>query len=202
MARTYKKQSVVSGLKISDILKMPETQFKQYSVSDQRKIVGRLVSAGNKRLKAFERKGDSSPAVYEVLESGGKFSTRGKDESELLKEMNRARSFMRQEISKVSVWKKTREKVLKGLREKREIYLNESQVTDVMRLVNIVRANRPLTREERYALIKQGILELRKGEESIEEIGRRLSQEMDELYKQSQEDYINATSVSDFFTVK
>lgn len=54
MART---KSSVAGLTIKDITRIPESKFQSYSASDQRKIVSRLVSAANKRIRSFERKG-------------------------------------------------------------------------------------------------------------------------------------------------
>ena len=64
MARTYKQPSIVSGMTIQDILNMDNKTFNSLNTSDMRKVVGRLVSAGNKRLRSFERAGESLSLIH------------------------------------------------------------------------------------------------------------------------------------------
>ena len=73
MARIYKQPSLVSGMTVQDILNMDNTTFNKLTESEMRKVVGRLVSAGNKRLRSFERAGESSPATRHGEKSGGVF---------------------------------------------------------------------------------------------------------------------------------
>ena len=105
MAREYKNKSIVSGLSVEDVLNMKPNQLEVLSDSDLRKVVGRLVSAGNKRLRRFEKRGENSPAYRRAMQSGGAFSTRGKDRDALLNELQRARIFFKDETSSLKRWK-------------------------------------------------------------------------------------------------
>lgn len=96
----------VTGKSVEDILSLNPDDFVYMDESDVRKIVGRLVSAGNKRLRAFERKGDYSPAYNRAMESGGKFSTAGKDFNQLQEEFVRAREFFHSPTGSLKEWRK------------------------------------------------------------------------------------------------
>lgn len=104
----YKNPSNVSGLSIKDVLSMDPDTFGDMPESDVRRLVGRLVSAGNKRLRTFEKRGDASPAYERAMESGGKFSTAGKSVEELKQEFARARDFLNSETGSVRKWEKTK----------------------------------------------------------------------------------------------
>lgn len=118
----YKSPSVVSGKSVDDIARMDPDEFDSMSESDVRKIVGRLVSAGNKRMRGFERKGIESPAYNEAVASGGKFSTKGKDIEGLKEEFARARAFIKSPTSTVKQWGKIKKEVEKEVRTEAEKY--------------------------------------------------------------------------------
>lgn len=107
----YKNQSNVSGLKVSDIVSMSPGQIAEMTDADLRRLVGRLVSAGNKRLRTFERNNEKSPAYQQVIESGGHFSTKGKNRGELIQEYNRARFFFQSGTSSVKDWRRLKQEV-------------------------------------------------------------------------------------------
>ena len=90
----YKNPSIVSGISISDILSMDNATFDSLGEKPLRMIVGRLVSAGNKRLRNFEKKQETSPAERYVMEHGGMFSTKGKNLNALRAEFKRAKDFL------------------------------------------------------------------------------------------------------------
>lgn len=118
----YRNPSVVSGKSVEEIVRMDPDSFDYMSESDVRKIVGRLVSAGNKRLRGFERKGIESPAYNEAMASGGKFSTKGKDIEELKEEFARARAFIQSPTSTVKQWGKIKKEVAKEVQAEAEKY--------------------------------------------------------------------------------
>ena len=60
------------------------------------------IDAANKRLKRLQGMETLSPALNSVMQSGGKFSIKGKTRNELLKEASRALSFMNMKTSTVS----------------------------------------------------------------------------------------------------
>lgn len=202
MARSYKKPSVVSGLSVSQILKMPESKFKEYSLSDQRAIISRLVSAGNKRLRTFEKYGVESPTVIDVMESGGKFSTKGKtDEGALLKELTRARSFLRNPMSTLKEWRKIESKMFESLQE-RGYDVDREQMATLANVLGKLSREHKLTTSERYNVIYQVESILGDNEyATADDITRTIEKQLDKIYKSTQEDYINA-STSDFMPVK
>lgn len=117
MARTYKNKSLVSGMTIKEILNMDNKTFDALNEKDLRQVVGRLVSAGNKRLRTFQRQGETSPAErYIMRESGGMFSTRGKDFGELRTEFKRAKGFLDSETGSIKGWNKVRDETLQSLK--------------------------------------------------------------------------------------
>ena len=71
--KKYKQPSLVSGLSIDDILNMDIVDFNRLSEKDLKLVVGRMVSAVNKRLRRFEKKGISTPATRALMKSGGSF---------------------------------------------------------------------------------------------------------------------------------
>lgn len=201
MARQYKKQSSVSGLSISQILKMPESKFRQYSESDQRKIVGRLVSAGNKRLRTFEKYDVESPTVIDVIESGGKFSTRGKDEAGLLKELTRARAFLKSPTSTLSGWRKIENKMHEGL-QKRGYDVKIENLNVIANMLGKLSRERSLTSDERYKIMEKiNYMLNEQGQQNADDLIKAIERDLDNIYRSTQEDFLNATA-SDFFPVK
>ncbi len=109
MKLTYKNPSIVSGMTVKDILNMDENIWNRLTAGELRQVTGRLVSAGNKRIRNLERQENSSPALRAVNRSGGKFSTRGKNFSQLKSEFARAKNFLQQKTSTVKGWKKVKQ---------------------------------------------------------------------------------------------
>ena len=125
----YRNPSVVSGLSVQDVLRMDPDDFENMAESDVRKLVGRLVSAGNKRLRTFEKRGETSPAYDRAMESGGKFSTKGKTLEELQEEFARARAFLKSESGSVRKWNKTK-KIWKEMGARIQ-HKNEKEIIDL-----------------------------------------------------------------------
>lgn len=198
MART---KSSVAGLTIKDITRMSETKFQKYSASDQRKIVSRLVSAANKRIRSFERKGIESPAIMGMNENGGKFSIKGKDESGLLKELTRVRGFLRDPTSTIKGWNKFETKTFEGLKQ-RNIEVQKEDVSDIVYALSQLTKEHSMTRAERYkALNKMSALLKNNGDMSTSDLISNVRNQLDTIYKETQ-DYNNEASVSDFFRIK
>lgn len=114
----YKQPSYVSGLSVDDIMNLPGEEFNKLNLSDMRKVVSRLVSAGNKRIRRLE-KADLHPTVLDSLaKSGGKFSTKGKNLNQLRAEFVRAKQFLSKETSSVTGYKKVLKEISKKYAEK------------------------------------------------------------------------------------
>ena len=107
---------------VDTILNMSTSDFQDMTVSAKRKILSTLVSAGNKRLRRFDAKNESSPAVSELRRSGPDYlSTKGKNETQLVEEFERAVKFMKQKSSTVSGYNQIVKKIKEGLIKKNVI---------------------------------------------------------------------------------
>ena len=75
---------------------------KEAKIVAYRKEASRLVSLANKRVQRLESNGlKDSPAYKKYLETGGKFSVRGKTHNQLQAEVSRLRNFIDSETSTV-----------------------------------------------------------------------------------------------------
>lgn len=111
---TYKQPSIVSGLSTKDILYMDTTKFNKLNEKELRLVVSRLVSSGNKRIRALEKTGHYIPALESLRDKNGEikvFTTKGKNLTQLRKEYARARNFMTHETSTVKGYKAMRDKI-------------------------------------------------------------------------------------------
>lgn len=114
-------QSYVTGKSINDILNIPVKELEKMSMSQLQKVVGRGVSAGNKRIRRFFEARNRLPLAgrpkgtktYEEM----KFSTRGKNKTELLEEFKRLRNFYKSEMSSLTTFKKVEKKVIDELKK-------------------------------------------------------------------------------------
>lgn len=114
----YKQPSIVSGMSINDIVNMDIRTFEKLSESDMRKVVGRLVSSVNKRMRRFEEAGIVTPATRALEKSGGLLSTKGKDLNQLRHEYARARNFLNMETSSQAGYKRVQKQTIKTLKER------------------------------------------------------------------------------------
>lgn len=117
MPKTYKQKSIVSGLSINDIMSMDIRDFNKMSESDLRKVTGRLVSAGNKRMRRMESAGIESPSLRKAEKSGGAFTVKDKNINQLRSEFMRAKSFLQSPTSSIKGYKETQKKTIEGLKK-------------------------------------------------------------------------------------
>ena len=129
--KTYKQPSIVSGKSISDILNMDIREFNKLGLSDLRKVVGRLVSAVNKRVRRFMKSGISTPATRSLEKSGGMLSTKDKDLNQLRTEFARGRNFLEMETSSRKGYEDVQKKTIQTLQE-RGVDLTTEELDDVL----------------------------------------------------------------------
>ena len=110
----------VSGMSISDIMNIDIDTMNKMGESDLRRVTSRLVSAGNKRIRAIERKGIITHA-YRNLGTNTRFSTQvGENLSgsqrvnKLREEFSRAKRFLSAKTSTIRGHKA----VIKAVKEK------------------------------------------------------------------------------------
>lgn len=80
----------------------PEYKEKREAIRSYRKEASRLASVANKRVSRLERNSlKDSPAYQAYLETGGKFSVKGKSYNEVQAEVSRLKKFLNSETSTV-----------------------------------------------------------------------------------------------------
>lgn len=203
MARTYKKPSIVSGMSVQDILNMDIETFNKLNTSDLRKVVGRLVSAGNKRLRSFERAGESSPATRHVEKSGGAFSTKGKDLNALRAEYTRAKNFMQSKTGTRKGWKQVKKETIQGLR-KQGVEMSESQFEDVWTAYEDLKEISPevANRGLKYSVLKDVADMVTNTDKSADEIATALHENLSEIYEKQAGLNNGIDGVSGFFEIE
>lgn len=203
MARIYKQPSLVSGMSVQDILNMDINTFNRLTASELRKVVGRLVSAGNKRLRSFERSGESSPATRHVMKSGGVFSTKGKDLNELRAEYARAKIFMQSKTGTRKGWKQVKKETIQGLK-KRGIEISEKQFEDVWKAYEDLKELSPevANRGLKYSVLKDVADMVTDTNKSAEKIALTLHNSLAQIYETQAGLYNGVDGVSGFFEIE
>lgn len=203
MARKYKQPSLVSGMSIQDIMNMDINTFNKLSTSELRKVVGRLVSAGNKRLRSFEKAGESSPSTRYVEKSGGKFSTKGKDLNALRAEYTRAKTFLQSKTGTRRGWKKVKKETISGLK-KYGVEMNEDQFEGVWQAYEDLKELSPevANRGLKYSVLKDIADMVTDPNKSADEIATALHDNLSKIYEEQAELNDEFTGVSGFFEIE
>lgn len=203
MARTYKQPSIVSGMSVQDILNMDINMFNKLNTSDLRKVVGRLVSAGNKRLRSFERAGESSPATRHVAKSGGAFSTKGKDLNALRAEYTRAKNFLQAKTGTRKGWKQVKKETIAGLK-KQGVEMTESQFNDVWEAYEDLKELSPevANRGLKYSVLKDVANMVTDTDKSADEIATVLHENLSQIYEEQAGLNNGVDGVSGFFEIE
>ena len=203
MARKYKQQSIVSGMSVQDILNMDIDTFNKLNTSDLRKVVGRLVSAGNKRLRSFERADERSPATRHVAKSGGKFSTKGKDLNALRSEYMRAKNFMQAKTGTRKGWKQVKRETIASLK-KHGVEMTESQFDDVWTAYEDLKELSPevANRGLKYSVLKDVADMVTDTDKSADEIAVALHENLSQIYEDQAGLNNGVDGVSGFFEIE
>lgn len=195
--KTYKQQSIVSGKSISDILNMDIGTFNKLDISDMRKVVGRLVSAGNKRIRNFEKSGQTSPALRQVRQSGGAFSTKGKNLNQLRNEFMRAKGFIENKSSTVTGWKKIKKQTVENLR-KQGVNVTTENLDSVLRAYEKLKEVDPSISSKAFKYRVMGEIASQPERMDIEERILEMQERLDDIYEEGMK-LDDEYSVSDFF---
>ena len=203
MARKYKQPSIVSGMTVQDILNMDINTFNKLNTSDLRKVVGRLVSAGNKRLRSFERAGESSPATRYVAKSGGVFSTKGKDLNALRSEYTRAKNFLQSKTGTRKGWKQVKKEIIAGLK-KQGVEMTDSQFNDVWKAYEELKELSPevANRGLKYSVLKDVADMVTDTDKSADEIATVLHENLSKIYEEQAGLNNGIDGVSGFFEIE
>ncbi len=168
------------------------------------RAVRRLADTANKRIKQFQEAGIEPPAYLNVMKSGGKFSTRGKDVNQLRSEFIRARNFLNMKTST----KRGYEKVKKDFFDRvnataaQRISLSDEALNKFWRVYDKTESDiSPFVKgSERGQKIVFDVF-IKDTELTEKELIKKVLEKFDIYYeeKQQEEEYFNA---SDFFSIK
>lgn len=203
MAKVYKQPSLVSGKSVSDILNMDINAFNSLKLPEMRKVVGRLVSAGNKRLRSFERAGERSPATRHIEKSGGVFSTRGKSLNELRAEYIRAKNFLESKTGTRKGWTEVKKKIISSL-EKKGVFMTLEQFNDVWESYEKLKELSPEVANKafKYTSLQNVQNMVEDTNFSADEIATKLHDELTEIYEEQAGLNNGVSGVSGFFEVQ
>lgn len=206
---TYKQPSIVSGKSVKDILDMDVAQFNSLTTKDMQKVVGRLVSAGNKRARRLLNNGESALPLTRLMSSGGMLSTKDKNLNELRAEFMRAKNFLEDSRSTVTGNRKFKKTVIDQLKKKHNINMTVSQFDQFFEIYEKAKELNPTIANRR---LKYGVFGLiaeeyqQKGDlldgPDVDKIIERLTKQVNEIYeKQEAQEENEFSGVSEFFEI-
>lgn len=186
----------VRGKSIQSLMNLSQKDLKNLSRNSLSKVVSRLASAGNKRLKRFEKSGIESPSTLHVKEHGGKFSVRGKSSAELTKEFLRVKSFLQSETGTIKGAKQVRKTVISELRKK-GVDINESQYDKFFKVYEKLKEIEPSVADRlmKYSVLSDISENLNR---DVDDIVNSISKNIVKIY----EEQIDDTDFSRFFRIE
>ena len=198
--RQYKQPSIVSGMSIKDILNMDLTEFNRLGLSDLRKVVGRLVSAVNKRLRRFTKAGISTPATRALDKTGGALSTKGKDVNQLRQEYARGREFLNMETSTRAGFNKVQKRTVETLQE-RGVDVTPEELSDLFEVWNDLKEIDPTVEMNnvKYTLMRD--IANMPDDIDVNQKIIKAKERYTEIYEQQQGREVELYGVSGFFEV-
>lgn len=123
------RQTMPKQPRQSRVRKQLPDNFSSMKRGDLIKEMQPTIDAANKRLKRLQGMETLSPALNSVLQSGGKFTIKGKTRNEILKETSRALSFINMKTSTVSGAKQFEKSFAAKLSNKSQNITNDQRKT-------------------------------------------------------------------------
>ena len=214
----------VKGKTVRQILEMPYYELNRLTDSELKALVGRLVSAGNKRLRRYQaKKGELPKAGVGTKQSKAgqsnkqgkqqildyekrKFSTVGKDRTALFEEFKRAKNFMKAQTSSLAGEKQVKRESQKQIKENFGITVSNEDYDTYWKAYERLKELKPEVDERNYKYTvlsyMDKMIEKRKGKpyKSYKTFARAIAKKIDTLYEEQQK-VINADGTSGFFNV-
>ena len=208
MAKIKNAEKVnLAGKSVEELVHMSASDVKSYDRSNLARIVTKLNSAANKRLKRLEQAGYSTPAMRAAkVGNGKKFSVAGKSLKQLRAEYIRVSNFLKAETSTIKGYKKFLGGIKKSF-ENRGVKIQggtkETQdfIDRETRIIDWLKERNPLIYESgyKYEAITKINDYLSNGNLSELAIKRRLNKWLEKTYEQQQRD--SSIDTSNFFDI-
>lgn len=193
----------MAGLKVKDILNMDIRDFMNYDTRQMRQIVQTLASAANKRLKDFDLKGLESPATRYVKDSGGKFSTKGKNLNNLRNEFARVKAFLQSETGSVRGYRKVQRDTINELK-RQGVNLSESNWNAFWKMYERLKQVNPAVANRRFKYvglreISNRMKDVRNKDISIDNAIADIQAKLESMY--TEQEQTHGAGVSEFFEI-
>lgn len=192
--------SYFKGWSISQIMDIDISDFMGLSRSGVRQAVSRLASAANKRIQRLIKANIETPALYEAKESGGKFSTKGKDINELRAEFIRVKDFLVSPSSTVTGAKALRNDIREGL-ELRGISINNEDFNKLFNMYMDLRGSNPdiVARTLKYKLLRNIEINIDSNDNStVDELTKRIVNALESIYNPGGPQYEGTANFFEF----
>ena len=208
MAKIKNAEKVnLAGKSVEELVHMSASDVKSYDRSNLARIVTKLNSAANKRLKRLEQAGYSTPAMRAAkVGNGKKFSVAGKSLKQLRAEYIRVSNFLKAETSTKKGYKKFLGNIKKTFKNRGvKIQGGTKETQDFIdretRIIDWLKERNPLIYESgyKYEAITKINDYLSNGNLSELAIKRRLNKWLEKTYEQQQRD--SSIDTSNFFDI-
>ena len=170
---------------ISYLQNLSNRQLTNLTRNELAKVVSKLASAANKRIKRLLQNNVPSPALIGRFERGKiHFSVKGKNVDELKKEYLEVKSYLSAETSTVKGARKVMNTVINTLKNEKGIEITEDQYSAFFRIYEAVKERDPYISLQN---IKYQVFEAIANEidfSSADDIVKNIIENLEELYKQ------------------
>ena len=208
MAKILNTKKVnLTGKSVKELAHMSASEVKSYDRSNLAKIVTKLNSAANKRLKRLEQSGYSTPAMRSAkVGKGKKFSVAGKSLKQLRAEYIRVSNFLKADTSTKKGYKTFLGNIKKSF-ENRGVKIQggpkETQdfIDKETRIIDWLKEHNPLIYESgyKYEAITKINDYVSNGNLSESAIKRRLNKWLKKTYEEQQRN--SSIDTSNFFDI-
>lgn len=181
-----KARGSVAGKSWQFYAEMDTDSFNTLSVDERKAIIDKLGHTVNSRLNRFIKSDEITPAVRELIDSGGRVTARDRDEKGLASEFARAKRFLNRKTSSRSGWSETKSKIRDSLKEQGINLRTNKQFKEFWRIYNDLSENDPIFEDKktRYHVMELIAREVRKRKKlTQEEILALAKRRLDELYR-------------------
>lgn len=187
---------------VQSLLNIDNQVFNSLTRKELAQVVSKLSSAANKRIVRFQQAKESSPALRQVYNSGGKFSVKGKDLNQLRAEYVRVRNFMKSATGDLKSWRKQKKLIIERMR-KDGVELTEGQFDKFWKLYETLKDIHPEVAEKnlRYEVYRELSRTLVANEGDMDKTLEQMSEKISEIYERQQEDMRDEKGVSGFFAL-
>ena len=208
MARIKNAERVdLTGKSVKELVHLPASEIKKYDRNNMARIVTKLNSAANKRLKRLKEAGYNTPAMRGAkVDKGAKFSVKDKSLKQLRAEYIRVSNFLKSGTSTKKGYKKFLRNMKKSF-ENRGVNIQggalETQnfIDKETRIIDWLLERNPMLYESgyKYETMEKINEYLNDGNLSESTIKRRLNKWLKHTYEQQQRN--SSIDTSNFFDI-